>query len=326
MLYTKPHFTPEFGYPAITDVFQQPDGTCINTVYPFVSAKVVACSGFMGQRLTSIVIECPRWILAEVDTHRVFSRSFASSRAIPTQKMLDRVRRNPVYPSRWGINRPGMQSTEDATPEQAKAFKDIWFMSAAENCARVEQLLSDDRPLHKQWANRLLEPFLTVRGIVTSSEWDNFFTLRLHKDAQPEFLLLAQCIKVATDRAITKSLRDGEWHLPFITAEEYNEYDIATLLMASTARCARASYDNVDGSTVSIEKDQETYNKLITSKPVHASPAEHPAQAFGKFDQMSPWPKWNRSNFSEVFLQYRKVVEVMDHYDGMPGWLEGVTI
>ena len=49
-----------------------------------ISAKVIADSvSPKGIRLVTIECQFPRFILAQVNTHRVFSRNSASSRAIP---------------------------------------------------------------------------------------------------------------------------------------------------------------------------------------------------------------------------------------------------
>lgn len=305
------------GYPEIywrrieRSVFDVTKGLACNRDYPFVSAQVVADSIYRGKRITSIVIEAPRWILAEIDTHRVFSRSFASSRAIPAEKMLKRVRTQPVIPSVWGLNEPGMQSNGVASPEDIEYFRAHWTKAAENAVAEVEELTSNlpkGAQLHKQWANRLLEPFLTVKGIITSTEWDNFFVLRLHKDAQPEFRLLAQCAYLAMQHSDPRTLKAGQWHLPFIGKDE--SMFITDALKCSTARCARASYNNFDGSAPDAQKDFSTFDKLITSEPIHASPAEHQAQAASWWQWIKGWLlPWHRSNFSPKWYQYRKVLE-----------------
>ena len=43
----------------------------------------------------------PRIILAEFNTHRLFSRNSASSRAIPFKKMVQSVLENPFIPIAW---------------------------------------------------------------------------------------------------------------------------------------------------------------------------------------------------------------------------------
>lgn len=299
----------ETEYPKAENLrYEEATNTWYNTKYEFVSVRVVADSTFNGKRLTSIVVEFPRWILAEGNTHRVFSRSYSSSRAIPTEKLLERVRTNPVIPSVWGRNKPGMQSMEVITGEEADEMLRVWLEGARHAADTAEKLEKKGKGLHKQWASRGLETYVTARGIITSSEWDNFFELRTHKDAQPEFLLLAQLVQVALSVSKPVPLLKGQWHMPFINKGEYERLSITEILKCSTARSARASYNNVDGTTVSVEKDFDTYNKLVSSRPLHASPAEHQAQAW-PYRWWAFWDRFPRSNFDPNFRQYRKFLE-----------------
>ena len=53
-----------------------------------ISAKVIADSVCpKGVRMTTMEIEYPRFILAELNTHRMLSKNSASSRAIPVKSM-----------------------------------------------------------------------------------------------------------------------------------------------------------------------------------------------------------------------------------------------
>jgi thymidylate synthase ThyX len=85
-----------------------------------IEAKIIADSlNPVGVRLVTFKLTYPRFILAELNTHRVFSRNSASSRAVPIEKMIERVRANPVVPIHWGKNQPGMQASEQiGNPEQ----------------------------------------------------------------------------------------------------------------------------------------------------------------------------------------------------------------
>jgi hypothetical protein len=57
-----------------------------------MSARIIADSiNPAGNRITTLVVRFPRFILAEWNTHRQFSRHAASSRAIPTTKIIDQV-------------------------------------------------------------------------------------------------------------------------------------------------------------------------------------------------------------------------------------------
>ena len=57
-----------------------------------------------GVRLTTLELIYPRFIHSEFMTHRMFSRNASSSRAIPVQKMIDRIRNDPAMPIHWGQN------------------------------------------------------------------------------------------------------------------------------------------------------------------------------------------------------------------------------
>src|SRR4051812_50181214 len=74
-------------------------------------AKVLADSVSPAEhRLTTLEATFPRFVLAEFNTHRVFSRNSASSRAIPVAKQLRRVLDDPYVPIEFGSNKPGMQA------------------------------------------------------------------------------------------------------------------------------------------------------------------------------------------------------------------------
>ena len=106
-----------------------------------------------GVRLTTFEITFPRIVLAEFNTHRMFSRNSASSRAIPVKKMLKRVLENPYIPSTWGKNQRGMQAKEEVSPEEAKNAAEVWVNASKEMVSYVEGLL--ELGIHKQLTNRL---------------------------------------------------------------------------------------------------------------------------------------------------------------------------
>src|SRR3954470_20670742 len=68
-------------------------------------------------RLTTLEATFPRFILAEFNTHRSFSRNSASSRAIPITKQVRRVLEQPYVPIEFGSNQPGMQAGAALTGE-----------------------------------------------------------------------------------------------------------------------------------------------------------------------------------------------------------------
>lgn len=264
-----------------------------------ITAKIILDSiSPAGVRLTTFELKYPRFIHAEFMTHRVFSRNASSSRAIPVHKMLERIRNEPATPVHWGQNQAGMQADNEIA--DTALAKQMWMKAAHQACDMAEEMLSLN--LHKQIVNRITEPFAHIQVLVTSTQWDNFFVLRDHKDAQPEIRELAIQMKKVMNESTPKLLATGEWHTPFVREEE-QDLDIETKRRISTARCARVSYLNHDGSTPSIEKDLKLYDQLITNRPIHASPTEH--QATPLLDDQD----FEFSGNFRGWLQYRKLIE-----------------
>lgn len=255
-----------------------------------VTAEVVADSCAKGkpwQRIATIKVHFPRYILAEVNTHRVFSRSYSSSRAIPTKRMVAMIRKDPAMPESWGKNKAGMQAGMELDGWRLAVVKGLWL--AGMWIMTTLALLAARVGVHKQVVNRMIEPWAHATGVITSTEWANFFALRRHPDADPTFRRLAEAIYRALLVSVPRELTEGEWHLPFVTQEDVKAAYFATvgrpeidartrLLVVSTARCARASYGLFDGAErSSYDDDLKLVEKLKTSKPAHASPFEHQA-------------------------------------------------
>lgn len=254
-----------------------------------ISAEVVLDSiSPAGHRLTTFKLVYPKFIHGEFMTHRVISRNASSSRAIPTAKLLAEVRSDvlraaPVF---WGKNQAGMQAAEELTGDTLESAKARWAIAAADAAHQAEQLLA--LGAHKQIVNRLLEPFSHIRVVASATEWDNFFGLRLHKDAQPEMRALAVAMWEVRQASVPRLLQPGEWHLPFVgiadqvplmMAEDqigHRFFELAKRV--SVARCARVSYESFEtGKRSSVEEDLRLYDRLVGAQPLHASPAEHQA-------------------------------------------------
>ena len=244
-----------------------------------IEAKVIADSiSSSGKRITTLQLIYPRFIHSEFLTHRVFSRNSSSSRAIPVRKMLQLIRNDPAMPIHWGKDKPGMQATEEI--QHVGVAKDVWLRAARNAAAAAEDLMS--MGVHKQVANRLLEPFQHMNTIMTSTEFDNWNELRAHPDAQPEIQKLAYDIQFAMSQSYPVLLQRGEWHLPYVQLVDYrlvNSYGYPkdTLRKISAARCCRVSYLKHDGSCPTIEDDLKLCDRLAGAKPIHASPFEHQA-------------------------------------------------
>ena len=244
-----------------------------------------------GDRLTSFLVRFPRWILAEINTHRALSRNTASSRAIPIAKQKARVLEHPALPVEWGSNKAGMQAGEPIPEGQAQAAEAVWRRmagQAVEGAGVLEALR-----VHKQITNRVLEPWIWTTSIISGTDWENFFALRCHPAAQPELQYLADEMLFAYVESTPALLEPGEWHLPFgdrlpagLTVEDQ--------LKVVTARCARTSYETFDGEH-STEKDIRLHDDL--ARDGHMSPFEHPAQAMSASEYSGNFRGWR---------QYRK--------------------
>lgn len=258
-----------------------------------IKAEIVADSrNKFGNRITTFVLQFPRIVLAEFNTHRMISRNSASSRAIPFAKMLQRVEENPFIPIAWMKDHSGMQGNEYFTNDNdINRLKTDWLI-ARDNAVRVAKSLSEFN-LTKQVVNRLLEPFMWHTVICTGTEWENFFALRAHPAAEIHIAKLAELMLEAYNTSTPKLLNDGEWHIPFgdnfsgrgrdldkILGNEPEQSTIGELtdlmIKIATARCARVSYLNFEGKDdyVADIKLHDTLKQMG-----HMSPFEHCAKA-----------------------------------------------
>jgi thymidylate synthase ThyX len=247
-----------------------------------------------GVRLTTMEVTFPRFVLSEFNTHRVFSRSSASARAVPTNKMLERVENDPVIPVEWGRNKKGMSADEELSQNDQALAQAQWLVARDAALDSVREL--EKLKVHKQVVNRLLEPFLWHTVIVSATEWDNFFQLRVAPNAQPEIRVAAQHMKRAFDESTPTTVGIGEWHLPLVQDDE-RTLDTETLKQISAARCARVSYLTHGGSR-SIEADIDLFTRLKTDR--HLSPFEHVATPSADSDFHANFRGW---------IQMRKEIE-----------------
>jgi thymidylate synthase ThyX len=260
---------------------------------PYKANILLDSIGENGKRITTWELSYPRFVHAELMTHRVFSRNSSSSRAIPVNKMLERIVNDPATPVWWGKNQAGMQAREELTGEVLEAVQKIWLEARDLMVQKASEL--NNLGLHKQIANRLTEPWMFITVILTATEFDNWFKLRCHPDAQPEIKYLADMMFSAYQANCPQKLHYGEWHIPMLKAEE-SELSIDEKLAISTARCARVSYMNHDGTNSNVEKDKGLHDSLASSG--HWSPFEHCAQNVTQGD-------YKGSNFFG-WNQYRK--------------------
>lgn len=228
-----------------------------------------------GARLTTMALTFPRMLLPEFNTHRQFSRNAASSRAIPVKQLLDKAS---YVPKNILSNRAGMQGGEPLSATKELLAKATWIVGM--EAAKLTTKMLGKLGVHKQWANRPIEPYLYVTVLVTATDWANFLKQRLSPGAQPEMQELAQAVQWQLVTSKPEFLTEAQYHLPYVTDEEKATLHIETQKLVSVARCARVSYLNHDRTSPSVEKDLALAYKLLfpESGPMHASPWEHVAR------------------------------------------------
>lgn len=267
-----------------------------------ITAKVIADSiSPSGNRITTLEIEYPRFILAELNTHKMLEKNSSSSRAIPITKMIEQIETNGATPLYWGKTKSGMQAGEEVVGNDLSVIQYLWDL-ARSNAVASADILSQ-MGLHKQTANRLLEPFQMMKTVITGTDWDNFFNLRIHCDSQPEFCMLAYKMYMAMKESVPMQLKAGEWHLPYVDSSyelseeglpvlgtiRYHTGEVGTdsfkyLTLEEAQRisascCAQTSYRKSDDS---LEKADKIFDMLIKADVLHASPFGHLATPVGR--------------------------------------------
>lgn len=300
-----------------------------------------------GDRLTTIEGIFPRCILAEFNTHRMFSRNSGSSRAIPVAKTIREIVEDPYVPHKVGVNQSGMQAKEyylpgskeydqfletyledrdhavitatsflvgrGATSELRSEYISTgnlnleildYLLDGYTQRLKTKTLTPQDLNVHKQHANRILEPYMWHTAIMTSNDYWNFIALRHHEDADPAIEGFAQKLEEAWLNSTPKVIPVGGWHLPLVQPDEMEEAQQNPHFWkkVSSGRCARASYLTHHG-TRDINKDVELHDRLAPHG--HVSPFEHPAEAATKDVHSGNFKGW---------IQYRKTIQNESNY------------
>lgn len=247
-----------------------------------IAVRIIADSvaSTSNVRLTTFEITLPKVLLAEYNTHRMLSKNWQSSRAIPTTSLNSIESFEPI---RYGKNQPGMSaSASNLEGDDVGKARQIWY-SAVEYCKTAAATLTA-LGLHKQWSNRCNDWHVMAKGVTTGTEWANFFHLRNHPDAQPEFHELARLMQLAYEQSHPRVLYPGQWHLPYVTTNVDSDGSVTyttgdgnlltedEALKTSAACCAQVSYRRLDDT---LEAVKRIFSRLIESDPKHASPVEH---------------------------------------------------
>ncbi len=265
-----------------------------------ISARIVEDTLNVANTIRITTYECvvPKWMVAEINTHRMLARNSASSRAIPTKTIIKRVLEDPYIPLEWRYRNPegGMQAGELMSEVDAQGALHDWLAArdaAIEHATSLEAIVAA-----KEHVNRLLEPFMWTVVVMTATEWENYFALRdPDGGAQPEFKTLVKAQELALYKSVPRLVRGDApheadlWHLPYVTEDERKLYRPEILPRLSAARCARVSYFR-QGEIQPVEKELKRCQDLIDNK--HWSPLEMPCRIDIDGEWHGPFRGWRQ--------------------------------
>lgn len=280
-----------------------------------ISVEIVAHSKrpVTGEELITYRLTFPRIILAEINTYKMLSKNTSSSRAIPFEKMVEVIEKDPFIPIAWQKQHRGMQGYEYFETEVENLIRDGAWLEASKLAVQSAKNLYE-LSATKQLINRLLEPFMWVTQLVTGTResfehlfnqrcpiypggcksWkelcdlDSNYTMetpiikRLEKNkgqAEIHFMDLAEKMYDALQESIPNELFMGSYHIPFlkdiISSEEMLGID--DLITMSVALTARVSYTSIgDDNKLTLERAKNIYNHCLENG--HWSVFEHIGQ------------------------------------------------
>lgn len=280
-----------------------------------IKAKIVQDSSLpTGERLLTFSVMYGRLIHSELLRHRAASHSVKSSRAIPTHKYRAEVMENIYVPVKFGTKKKGMQAGEPTFLTKFYGEK-IWKLSSKFAC--FFHWMMEKFGIHKEVANRVLEPYVWVEETITveADALKEIANLRIHDDAQEDVRRIVEEMVYEMDRSTPVELNQEQWHVPYVVRRQVenemiytdnngNKLTLDQAIVCSAARCARSSYANHDNSMSSYDKDIGLAKQLVGSEPMHLSPFEHQARPFTNDTEKSQYG----SNFRN-FFQQRKAIE-----------------
>lgn len=279
-------------------------------------ARVVAYSQAenSGTKLTTFEYEAYRGILAELNTHAMLCKNAESSRAVPIKKRIGQIKTNPYVPIHWGSNQAGMVAGEEINnPVMSWGDCEYWYLPRDEAWSNDSKIIAgimenwNNAGYHKQIVNRIGEAFTTVKGVITATEWDNFWHLRRAPDADPAIKELADCMWKAKceveEKGKIEILKAGEWHTPYVyhdrdkdeplkywvQGEKYGEMIYLTLkeaLKTSAVACGQVSFRKLDTSEETVER---VWNRLMGGDAIHASVTQHQGTPMANYTEGLPY-------------------------------------
>ena len=157
--------------------------------------------------------------------------------------------------------------------------------------------------VHKQIANRVLEPWMHMCVIVSATDYRHMFGLRDHEDAQPEFACLVRYMRHELYQSTPRLLLSGEWHLPLVPLDGKESMPPQSEWpKVSAGRCARISYLTHDGKR-DATSDVKLSEQLAANG--HWSPFEHPATPLDSSTRLGNFRGWKqlRKFYDNEFLE-----------------------
>lgn len=204
------------------------------------------------------------------------SRNSASSRAIPTLKVISQIEVDPYIPE-WRAAKKGMQGGELLPDLDRQLLTEQWL--EYKDKATKMALWAFETGACKQDVCAYLLPFMRVDIIATATadSWQHFIDLRAHEDAHPDFAWFAYKLKNELARSQPNGVGFLGWHMPF-TDDLPDGTSLSDKLAVSSVRAARISYGNEKlFLPFPIKEAIAKRAALIDNK--HMSPLEHQVQA-----------------------------------------------
>ena len=135
-----------------------------------IKAEIIAHSkrANTGEEIITYKLTFPRIILSEVNTYKMIEKNTSSSRAIPFEKMVEVVEKEPFIPLAWQRSHKGMQGTEYITNSDDIQMLELEWVSA-KNYAIKQAKALNNMGASKQICNRLLESWMWVTQLCTGT-------------------------------------------------------------------------------------------------------------------------------------------------------------
>lgn len=253
-----------------------------------ITAKVLAKSvSPQGKVVCTWEVTVHRYVWAQVLTHRDLSRNAMSSRACSVPKMQEALTAVPIH---WGKHQSGMQAYSEN--ESMINFRGEYYTreqawNLGKEFSSELAMAFHEAQYAKQIVNRITEPYQMIKAVMTSTDMDNFYWLRLANDPQHEIRELSRKMKESFDAKAAKRLKKGEWHVPYVKTHRHTlvaggeltyhsqdgeELTVEEAKQVSASSIAQVSYRDIDSSK---DKAETVFTKLgVGTDRVHSSPFE----------------------------------------------------